>query len=383
MSLSAKKALFVFDGGLAPGYTAVATSLTEEGEKLGWECWAARTGFRSLCEGISDEPPFVRTVMSPIVAYNLCSLGPIEVMGRRDFDPGSDFRSERFPEFAELEMQQLAAKNIVAGGYDFVLYCGGDGTLKGAKALAKFLPPQVKTGFINISADSDIKNDRSVGFLSCAEKGAEIARGLYEDSFTHRRIYILEMMGNRSGRHALHAGVGARAHLVVLPFFEMSPEIMQEIGDALVARRHALIVVAEGYKREERKAKGSKLNAASYFKAELEAYGLVDSPKKRVIPEPFSRFIRGAVPLMIDCSIARLKCQMLVQELEKGRSNVMVCYQSEHNLGFQSFDLAVSDNSVEAKMIGLIDRLGLPKFTEYALSISVDDSQKFASRFEL
>jgi 6-phosphofructokinase len=365
-----KKALFIFDGGLAPGYTAVAAGLTEEGEALGWECWAARSGFRSLCEGFSDEPQLVRVVMNPLKGFELTFKGiPTDNLGRRAFYPGSDYRSERFPQFASNEYQQRAAQEIIDHKFDIVIFCGGDGTLRGAKALIKLIPPEVRTGFINISADSDILNDRSVGFLSCAEHGAEIARGLYEDAYTHRRIYFLEMMGNKSGRHALHSGAAARAHLIILPMFDFPDDVLKEISRSLLSRRHALVIVAEGYKKKFRQEKGLKMNAAEFFKSELEAFGLEDSPSKRVIAEPFSRYLRGVRPLMIDCEIAHLKCQMLVSALDKGKTQTMVYYQSEHVMGLQPFEVAEPDNTVEPQFIGMIDRLNLKLFRNYALSV--------------
>lgn len=361
-----KKLLMIFDGGLAPGYTAVAVGLAEETEKLNWECWAARSGFRSLCEGISDEPSLVRVVTDPLVAFELNNKGiPTEMLGRMNFHPGSDFRSERFPEFAKPEKEAAAVKTIIEKGFDAVVFCGGDGTLRGAKSLKKLLPANIQVAFVNISADSDINNDRAIGFLSCAEHGATIARGLYEDAYTHRRIYFLEMMGNKSGRHALHSGAAARAHLIILPAFDFSEQVMQEIADELSKRRYAMIVVAEGYKRDKRKSEGSKLNAAEYFMNELRAYGLCDTPAKRVIAEPFSRYLRGVNPLMVDCEIAHLKCQMIVNALKEGKSGIMVYYQSEHDMGFQSIEDAFSDNNIETEFVGMINRLNLPLTTKY------------------
>ncbi len=366
------KTLVIFDGGLAPGYTAVAVGLTEEGEKLGWECWAARSGFRSLCEGFSDEPQLIRMVTSPINAYELNNKGiPTETMGRRIFYPGSDFRSERFPEFIREDYQKKAVETIIQNKFEAVIFCGGDGTLRGAKDLLKILPSNIKTAFINISADSDINNDRAIGFFSCAEHGAQIARGLYEDAYTHRRIYFLEMMGNKSGRHALHSGAAARAHLIILPIFDFSSEILAEIANELSKRRHALVVVAEGYKKEERKKNNMNINAAEYFIKELEPYGFKDSPQKRVIAEPFSRYLRGTQPLMIDCEIAHLKCQLITKALQQGKTAIMVYYQSEHDLGFQDIMTAYSDNAVEKEFVSMINRLELPitsKYVEEVLS---------------
>ena len=50
------------------------------------------------------------------------------------------------------------------------------------------------------------------------------------------------MMGNRSGRHALHCGVASRAHLIVLPFFRFPGPVLEEIA----SRRLATYVEGSG-----------------------------------------------------------------------------------------------------------------------------------------
>src|SRR5205823_3561141 len=132
--------------------------------------------------------------------------------------------------------------------------------------------------------------DRAIGFLSGVEAGAAVARGLAEDAYTHKRVYILEMMGNRSGRHALHCGVAARAHLIVLPFFQISEEVRREIALALARADYALVVVAEGYEAEARRSAGGALSASEWLRRQLLDAGLEDGKPKRVIAEPYSRF---------------------------------------------------------------------------------------------
>lgn len=361
------KALIIFDGGLAPGYTTVAVGLVEEAEKRGWETWAARSGFRSLCEEYEPEPQLVRVVTNPLQSFELNNQGiPTESIGRRRFHPGSDFRSERFPEFADKDNQYKAVQRIVDKKFDIVVVCGGDGSLKGAKALSNLLPEGIQIGFINISADSDIKGDRSIGFLSCAEHGATIARGLYEDAYTHRRLYFLEMMGNDSGRHALHAGSAACAHLIVLPLLNgMPPDVMKELAQSLNDRRHALVVVAEGYEKKHRKENGIKLNAAQFLVQELAQYGLEDSPNRRVIAEGFSRHLRGVSPLLMDCQCAILKSQILMKGLEEGESNVIAYYHNEHDMGLKSLDDVCTDNNFEKKLAGLLSRIKVPMFSRH------------------
>ena len=89
------------------------------------------------------------------------------------------------------------------------------------------------------------------------------------------------MMGNRSGRHALHCGVAARAHLIVLPFFKFTDEVVEEIAKALDRVDYALVVVAEGYEAERRLSMGG-ISASEMFKRQLEAAGLKDGVGKRL-----------------------------------------------------------------------------------------------------
>ena len=65
------KLLMVFDGGLAPGYTAVAVGMTEEGEARGFEMWAAHEGFRSLCGASISDIRLERIVMRISDAFEL------------------------------------------------------------------------------------------------------------------------------------------------------------------------------------------------------------------------------------------------------------------------------------------------------------------------
>src|SRR6185369_630127 len=148
-------------------------------------------------------------------------------------------------------------------------------------------------------------------FLTGVEAGATIARGLHEDAYTHKRIYVLEMMGNRSGRHALHCGVAARAHLIVLPFFLFPEEVLREIASSLGSADYALVVVAEGYEKERRARECPGTSASDFFVRQLEGAGLKDSAKKRVVAEPFSRYIRGVRPAFLEVSGAYLKASLI------------------------------------------------------------------------
>lgn len=361
-----RKILLIFDGGNAPGYSAVATSLTEEGEKRGYKVYAAFEGFRSLTgDHIADER-LIRLVMSRRQSWRLNAKGiPTRSLYRGIDQPGSEFRSERYPEFVKKDKQDAAAEFIREMEFTHIVGVGGNGTMMGIKTLDHMLP-NAQAGFINVSVDSDILGDIAVGFLTAAEEGARIARGLFDDAYTHKRIYILEMMGRDSGKHALMSGSSARAHLIVLPGFKLTDKMLGDIAVRLMEADHALIVVAEGYEKEARaKFLPERVDAAMYFKRQLFEKGLAESATKRIISEPFSRYLRGIRPLLIECSTAYLKAFNLYDAFEEGKTQVAPYYLGEHDHGIRSFSELVTNNMVEPGYLDLIDRLNIPSLRDY------------------
>jgi 6-phosphofructokinase len=358
-----RRLLLVFDGGNAPGYSSVAVALTEEGTRRGYEVWAATEGFRSLTGDATADPPFERLITSRRERYALLAKGiPARSMGRRVLDAGSDFRSERYLGFFEQAKRREAAASFRAHGFTHLCAVGGNGTFAGVSAWLDELAPRPPTGFINVSVDNDVAGDRAIGFLSGVEAGATIARGLHEDAYTHKRLYVLEMMGNRSGRHALHCGVAARAHLIVLPFFSFPDEVLAEVARSLQRADYALVIVAEGYESERRKRDHGGISASAFFKHQLEAHGLRDTPDKRVVAEPFSRYLRGVRPAFLEVSAAYLKASLLFAAFEEGRTEIMPYVLAAHDVGVRPFASITREDRVERDFLPLLDRLEIPLF---------------------
>jgi len=364
--MSSKKVLIVFEGGNAPGYTAVATSLTEEGDKRGYEIYAAFEGFRSLTGDHISKERLIRLVMSRRQSWKLNTEGILARSLYRAIDqPGSEFRSERYPEFSEEAKRKKAAAFIGANEFTHIIGVGGNGTMMGVKDLDT-LVPDVKTGFINVSVDSDILGDIAIGYLTGAEEGAKIARGLFDDAYTHKRIYVLEMMGRASGKHALMSGASARAHLIILPGFKLTQKVFRDIATKLSEIDHALIVVAEGYETEARaRFLPERVDAAMFFRRRLLEHGLKETKSRRIISEPFSRHLRGVPPLYIELSIAYLKTFILFDAFEEGKTRIMPYYLGEHDHGVRDFTQLRTNNMVAPGFLDLIDRLNIPSLRHY------------------
>ncbi|WP_437664689.1 6-phosphofructokinase [Sorangium sp. So ce1182] len=365
---SDKRLLLVFDGGNAPGYSSVAVALTEEAARRGFEVWAATEGFRSLTADARALPQFERLIMSRRQRYSLLAQGiPARSMGRRVLDAGSDFRSERYTGFLDRERRKQAAVTFKEQGFTHLICVGGNGTFEGIKAWLDEFEVRPQAGFVNVSIDNDLEGDRAIGFLSGVETGANIARGLYEDAYTHKRIYILEMMGNRSGRHALHCAVAARAHLIVLPFFRFPQDVLSELADGLGRADYALVIVAEGYEAERRRKEHPGVSASVFLKQQLEDAGLRDTPDKRVIAEPFSRYIRGIRPAFLDVSAAFLKASLLLSAFDEGKTEVMPYVLAANDVGVLDFASIRREDGVERAFLPLLDRLDLARFKTWIL----------------
>jgi hypothetical protein len=153
--------------------------------------------------------------------------------------------------------------------------------------------------------------------------------------------------------------------LVILPFFTLPDEALSEIANRLAHVDYALVIVAEGYAKEARAKEQlaqSPLCASAYFKLQLERCGLVDGPKKRVIAEPFSRYIRGVRPAFLEVSAAYLKSSLLFDAFEQGRTEIMPYVLAANDVGVRSFDAVTREDRVERSFLPLLDRLDLPRF---------------------
>jgi 6-phosphofructokinase len=341
--------LIVQDGGCAPGYNPVTAFITEHLSHMNRRVFIAAEGFKSI---VSNSTKDYRCLVHDTEIYK-----NIEHIPGVLFSPplrearGANFRSERFPEFKEKKYQQLAAENIMDRKVSVLIGIGGNGTFYGIKALSDLLPKTVKTYFIPVTVDSDVYGSDCIGEYTGVEVGSEKIRCYMADARTHKRIYIIEMMGARGGFHALYSCLGAGAHLAVVPCSNYNLKLLSR---ELEKRQDAVIIVAEGYKSKLRKKKGYKGNAAEFFRDELLKAGL--NTKQRIVCEGFARDIRGAAPNNLDIMLAQRMARKLAQLIASGKNRQMPAVLSGKEYAI-SFDKISTDNSVTEEMASLANRL--------------------------
>ncbi|MBR58817.1 MAG: 6-phosphofructokinase, partial [Myxococcales bacterium] len=181
-------------GGDAPGMnaairTVVVTGLAENHEVVG-----IPNGYVGLLEGKSR------------------SLDMTDVQGISGFG-GTMLGTARSDKFREEEGLQLAIQRLGELKLDTLIVIGGNGSLTGAHKLAR-------AGVCNVigipaSIDNDIGHcGLSIGVDTAVNTIVEACDRISDTARSHRRAFLVEVMGRQCGFLAMRAGVAAEADII-------------------------------------------------------------------------------------------------------------------------------------------------------------------------
>jgi len=151
------------------------------------------------------------------------------------------------------------AKNLRERGVDVLVVVGGDGTLRGAHAIAEACGSTTRVVAVPKTIDNDIPLvDRSFGFDSAvAEARRAIETAVVEAEAFPRGLGVVRLMGRDAGFLAVHAALAAPGEVdaVLVPEKSFDVDRLFDYLDArLRARDRAVVVVAEGVKTPARLA---------------------------------------------------------------------------------------------------------------------------------
>jgi 6-phosphofructokinase 1 len=131
---------------------------------------------------------------------------------------------------------------------DYVIVIGGDGSLRGAHALAQQGAHVVG---IPASIDNDIwGTNMAIGVDTALNTIMDAVDKLRDTASSHQRAFLIETMGRECGYLAVMAGIIGGAETVLIPEVETTmEEIANSVEDAYKrGKTHAIIIVAEGPK---------------------------------------------------------------------------------------------------------------------------------------
>jgi 6-phosphofructokinase 1 len=159
---------------------------------------------------------------------------------------GTMLGSARCKEFETEAGRTQALEQLAKAGVDALVVIGGNGSQAGANAL-------VVAGFTVVGVGSTIDNDVrgadiSIGVDTALGVALESIDRLKVTASSHRRAFVIEVMGRKSGYLALMSGIAGGAEAIVIP---EEPATVEEVATQVRAaygrgKLHAIVVVAEG-----------------------------------------------------------------------------------------------------------------------------------------
>jgi len=288
--MSVKRIGVLTSGGDAPGMNAAVRAVVRTALHHGVECYGIRRGYNGLISGDImklDEKSVSRTI----------NRG------------GTILYTARSKEFMTEEGQRKAVSTCKFLGLDSVIAIGGDGTFRGARALASH---GINVVCIPATIDNDIScTNYSIGFDTAANTAIECIDKLRDTMQSHERCSVVEVMGRNAGYLAMYVGlaVGATAVLVPEKHIDFQKDVIEKIRRArLNGFTHFMIVVAEGA--------GSASEIAAQIKEAIDL-----DPRVTVL----GHIQRGGSPTGRDRVNATKMGYLAVELLLAGKTNRIVC----------------------------------------------------------
>ncbi len=216
-------------GGDAPGMNASIRAVVRTGLAHGLRVFGIYNGYEGLINGEFRE------------------MGPRDVGGILQYG-GTILRTRRSTLFKEKRGRREAIRRMNEIGIDALVIIGGDGSLRGAHALAEEGIPVIG---IPASIDNDIWGTHmSIGVDTALNTIMEAVDKLRDTASSHNRAFLIETMGRGCGYLAVMAGITCGAEMVLIPEVDVPlEEVATSIEDAYRrGKTHAIIIVAEGYR---------------------------------------------------------------------------------------------------------------------------------------
>ncbi|MDO4253938.1 MAG: 6-phosphofructokinase [Kocuria sp.] len=138
------------------------------------------------------------------------------------------------------------ADTIAKLGVDAIIAIGGEGTLAGAKRLADAGLPVVG---VPKTIDNDLQaTDYTFGFDTAVQIATDAMDRLRTTGNSHHRCMVAEVMGRHVGWIALHSGMSAGAHAILIPEQKVHmDQVAAWVAEVHERGRSPLVVVAEGF----------------------------------------------------------------------------------------------------------------------------------------
>jgi 6-phosphofructokinase len=226
-------------GGDCPGLNAVTHGVVGAASTLGWEV----VGFRDSFEGLL--PPGDFKILDLEKTRGILKLGGT-ILGTTNRGLFSSKLGEGQVAKIPSDLMDQARSTLASLEIEALICVGGDGTLATALQFHEEGTPIIG---VPKTIDNDLKATAvTFGFNSATQSVVDSLDRLQTTASSHKRVFVLEVMGRHAGWIALHGGIGGGANAILIPEI---PFDIEKVADVIRLREAAglhssLIVVAEG-----------------------------------------------------------------------------------------------------------------------------------------
>ncbi|MDM8200385.1 MULTISPECIES: 6-phosphofructokinase [Allofournierella] len=281
-------------GGDAPGMNAAVRAVVRTALSKGIKVIGIQRGYNGLLNGEVRE-------------MDLRSVSEIIHRG------GTVLYTARCLEFVTAEGQKKGAEKCKELGIDAMVVIGGDGSFKGARALANLGIPCIG---IPGTIDNDIAcSEYTIGYDTAMNTAVEMIDKLRDTTQSHDRCSVVEVMGRNAGYIALNVGIATGALAILIPErpYDLDHDIISRMNQTQkTGKKHFIVIVAEG------------VGHAQELANEIQARTGIDS-RATVL----GHVQRGGSPTLRDRVTASQMGYHAVNLLEKGIYNRVVAVSAD------------------------------------------------------
>ncbi len=279
-------------GGDAPGMNAAIRAVVRKAISDGLKVKGIERGYLGLLnEEIKDMD---KHSVSDIIQHGGTVLG-----------------TARCREFMTDEGQQKGADICKKHGIDGVIVIGGDGSYRGAQALARH---GIATVGIPGTIDLDIScTDYTIGFDTAVNTAMQAIDKVRDTSSSHERCSIIEVMGRNAGYIALWCGIANGAEDILLPEkYDYNEQALVDniINNRKHGKKHHIIINAEGIGHSTSMAR--RIEAATGIETRATILGYMQ---------------RGGSPTCKDRYFASIMGAYAADIVSQGKTNRVVAYK--------------------------------------------------------
>ena len=257
---------------------------------------------------------------------------------------GTVLYTARCLEFLTKEGQEQGAQCCRDNGIDALVVVGGDGSFKGARALANLGIPCIG---IPGTIDNDIAcSEYTIGYDTAMNTAVEMIDKLRDTTQSHDRCSVVEVMGRHAGYIALNVGIATGAIATLIP--ERPYDLERDILDRMsftqkTGKKHFIIVKAEG-------VPGTAQDLAN----EIQARTGIDS-RATVL----GHVQRGGAPTLRDRVTASQMGYQAVYLLERGIFNRVVAVSADQIVDYDINVALAMHKTIDTKMIDVANTISI------------------------